>query len=186
MALLSEEISLYPENLLEEALTGPAGTWWCLYTLARKEKALLRRLVNMNLPCYCPTIRKENRTPAGRITTAYISLFTSYVFLAGDDEARYQALTTGYVSRIITVPDPVGLVRDLARVQQLILSGGQIRPEARLTPGMPIRVKSGPLRGIEGILIQRKRKKRILVTVDFLQQGASMELDEVDVEARDA
>jgi transcription antitermination factor NusG len=45
-----------------------------------------------------------------------------------------------------------------------------------------VRVKSGPLRGVEGMVVKRRGEQRLVVAVRFLNQGASIELEDVDVE----
>jgi hypothetical protein len=48
-----------------------------------------------------------------------------------------------------------------------------------------VRVKAGMLRGQEGMIIRRQGETRLLVAVNFLQQGASVLLDDIAVEQLD-
>ena len=45
-----------------------------------------------------------------------------------------------------------------------------------------MRIKGGPLAGIEGTVLKRRSEARLLVSVCFLQQGASIAIDDFDVE----
>ena len=74
------------------------------------------------------------------------------------------------------------LVDDLRAIKRLIDSEKPLTPEARILPGQFVRVKSGPLRGVEGIVAKRKGGQRLIVAVRFLNQGASIELEDVDLE----
>ncbi len=187
MPILSAEPDLYPSDLFDR-FDWTANTdrrWWALYTRSRCEKELMRRLRAFDIPHYGPTIEKRNRSPKGRITTSFVPLFANYVFLFGDAGQRYQALTTNCISRDLAVNDGAELVDDLRQLRRLIETGAPITPEARLEPGARIRVRSGPLEGQEGIVVQRRGETRLLVAVRFLQQGVTVQIDDCQVEKID-
>jgi transcription antitermination factor NusG len=184
MPILTAEPDLYPDDLLERE-HWPANAdqcWWALYTRSRCEKELMRRLRGLNIPHYGPMIEKRGRTPKGRINTSFIPLFSNYVFLYGDPEQRYAALTTNCVSRDLVVVEGEQLAHDLRDLRRLIQSGLPINPEAKLEPGAKVRMRSGPLVGQEGIVLRRHGETRLLVAVRFLQQGATVQIDECDLE----
>ena len=188
MPILPQEPDLWPENLFEEGMAGAedAGMWWALYTLPRREKDLMRRLARMEIPFYGPMVKRRSQSPAGRSRTSYVPLFPGYVFLYGSEEQRYKSLTTNCVSRCLEVSDGHQLVQDLRQIHQLISSDAPLTPEARLEAGMRIRVRSGPLAGLEGVVIKRRGMQRLLVIVHFLQQGASVQLEDYQVERIDS
>ena len=70
------------------------------------------------------------------------------------------------------------LQRDLRRFAELIAAGAPLLPEARLVTGERVRVKAGPFRDQEGIVIRRNGKTRLQIAIDYLQQGASLEIDD--------
>jgi transcriptional antiterminator RfaH len=186
MPILPPEPDMFPEDLLEPGHpTAGDRRWWALYTLPRREKDLVRRLRRHRIHHYCPLVPKRNRSPSGRVRTSHVPLFAGYVFLAGSEDDRYEAMTTNCVSRCLEVPDPVELVRDLRQIRQLVESGAPLTPEARLQPGMMVRVRSGSLAGFEGTVIKRRGTERLLVAVRFLQKGASVELEDCQVERID-
>ena len=84
--------------------------------------------------------------------------------------------------RIIDVPDPDCLVDDLQRLHRLILADAPLTIESRLTAGDQVRVRSGVFQGIDGRVLERRGKARLLVAIDFLQKGASVELDDCILE----
>jgi transcriptional antiterminator RfaH len=103
----------------------------------------------------------------------------------GQEDARHRAITTNCVSRCLDVKDGAKLTTDLRRIHQLIECGVDITPEARLQSGMLVRIRSGPLAGQEGVVVERQGDRRLLVAVDFLQQGASVLLDQAKLERLD-
>jgi transcriptional antiterminator RfaH len=180
MPILSAEPDLFPSTLLdEEAAT---DSWWLVYTLARREKELMRRLRSLGIGHYGPLLRRRNRSPGGRTRESFVPLFPSYVFLRGDDFARQQALATRCVSRTLPVPDPQGLVDDLQQICRLLASDRPLEPESRLEPGRRVRVRSGSMLGLEGTVVKRRGKDWLVVVVEFLQQGVSVLLEDFQVE----
>lgn len=183
MPLLPREPDIFPENLFSgEVEAGAAQRWRVIYTIPRREKALMRRLLRMQIPFYCPLVKRRLRSTSGRVRFSYTPLFPGYVFIRADEDQRYQTLTTNCVSRCLEVPDASELVHDLQQICQLIRSDAPLTPEAQLEPGMRIRVRSGPLMGLEGTVVKRRGMQRLLVIVRFLQQGASVQLEDYQVE----
>ncbi len=65
-------------------------------------------------------------------------------------------------------------VRQLA---DLIAVGAPLTVEQRLCAGRKARIRNGPLAGFEGTIIQRRGTDRLLIGVNFLQQGVSIEIN---------
>jgi transcription antitermination factor NusG len=191
MPILPPETSLFPTNLLSQAeleLTDcPADSdesvrWWAMYTRSRQEKQLMRKLLALEAAYCCPTIERRYRSPNGRVRRVFEPLFSNYVFVYGDPSVRYAALTTNCVSQCRAVRDGLRLTQDLAQIQRLIAIGEPLSPESRLLPGDQVRVKTGSFAGFEGTIVQRKHETRLLVAVNFMQQGASVLLQDCQLE----
>ena len=180
MPLLAQELDLSSSELL--AHPPEDGAWWAMYTLSRREKELMRRLQAQQIGFYGPVFEQVYRSPAGRLRSSFLPLFPNYVFVHGDESARYKAVSTGCVSRCIEIPDQQGLLRDLQSIRQLLEAGLDVTCESKLLPGQPVRVKNGPLTGQIGQVVERRGQMRLFVTVNFLQQGASVEIDGFDLE----
>jgi transcriptional antiterminator RfaH len=179
MPILKEEPSMYPETLLDAAPEeAAAGRYWmALYTKARQEKSLARELLRYGIPFYLPLVRKTS-VARGRKRTSLVPLFGGYVFLYGSEENRILALTTNRISRILTVEDPDQLIFDLRQLRQLIAANAPLTVESRLGPGQRVRVRQGAFAGLEGTVLKRRGETRLLVSINFLQQGASVEIDD--------
>lgn len=184
MPILNFEPDLYPAQLLDDPNLGidSQRRWWAFYLRSRQEKAFMRKLRGMDLAYYGPQVTKRTRSPSGRERSSFAPLFSGYVFVYGDDEARRAALTTNAVSRCLEVVDGRELTQDLRNLRRLISGGAAVTLEAKLEAGTPVRIRSGPFRDMEGIVLQRRGVARILVAVRFLQQGASVEMGDYEVE----
>jgi transcription antitermination factor NusG len=190
MPILPKQRDIFPAELLEAGESDPLGKataaadarWVAFYTLARREKDLMRKLEAAAIPFYAPLVRRRLHTAGGRVRHSYVPLFAGYVFAPVDDEQRRDALATNTVARWLSIPDERMLVTDLRAIKRLIDSEHPLTPEARIEPGPLVRVKSGPLRGVEGVVLKRRGEQRLMVAVRFLNQGASIELEDVDLE----
>jgi transcriptional antiterminator RfaH len=178
MPILKEEPSMFPDTLLEAAPDdAPGRRWFALYTKARQEKSLARELLKYGVPFYLPLVR-QTRVARGRKRISLVPLFGGYLFLYGSEEERVRGLTTNRVSRVLAVEDPDQLVFDLRQLHQLIAANAPLTVESRLSPGQRVRVRQGAFGGLEGLVLKRRGQTRLLVSINFLQQGASVEIDD--------
>ncbi len=181
MPILGKETDIYPADLLDRE-SWHAGQWWVLHTLPRREKDLVRRLEKQQVAFFLPTISRPYRSPAGRQRVSHALLFPSYVFVFGGEHDRATALSTNCVANCLDVPAQSQLLADLRQIRLVIAAGVDLTPEGRLEPGNCVRVKQGPMQGVIGTVVERRNGKRLLVHINFLQQGASVELKDFDVE----
>lgn len=188
MPILPQQRDIYPATLLDdpapdaEPALSPDARWVAFYTLARREKDLMRKLEAARIPFYAPLVKRRLHAAGGRVRSSYVPLFPGYVFSPVDDDQRRAALATNTIARWLPISDERMLVADLRAIKRLIESEKPLTPEARIEPGQPVRVRSGPLRGMEGMVLKRRGEERLLVAVRFLNQGASIELEDVDLE----
>ena len=151
--------------------------WWAMYTRARQEKALARDMFQWQIPFYLPLIPKTREYGRRRVR-ATIPLFAGYLFLYGTEDERVKSLTTNRVSRNLEVKDEAQLVAELANLKRLIDAGAPLTLESRLAKGALVRIRRGPLAGVEGVVLKRHGQTRLLVSVNFLQKGASVAIED--------
>ena len=196
MPILAKEDCIYPETLLDEpdldgsdldeaAMEPSDRCWRVLYTKARQEKSLARDMFALRIPFYLPLVKKTTARRDGRKSNSFVPIFAGYVFMFGTEEERVRVLTTNRISRTIEVDDPEQLVHDLQQLHQMIEADAPLTVESRLQPGNKVRVLSGALEGLEGTVMTRRGKARLLVAVTFLQQGASVEIEDYQLEPID-
>ena len=94
---------------------------------------------------------------------------------------RHRALKTNLISQTIEVHDGLQLSNDLRQIQRLTRTGKPLSIAANLNPGSKVRIKSGPLVGVEGVVMKRQGTDFLFVAVNFLQQGALIKLEDVQV-----
>jgi transcriptional antiterminator RfaH len=185
MPILPVEPDSYPEDLWENggaSLDKPEGLWWCLHTKPRQEKATARDLRESGVVYYLPQVVKESRTPQGRKIQSIAPLFAGYVFLYGDPRDRLAAFRGNRLVNILEVVDQEDLVRDLRQIHRMLSSGLTVSAEPVMPVGAKVRIATGPLTGIVGTVIRRGKRDQFVAVVQFLGRGATVDLQDWQVE----
>lgn len=184
MPILPAEPDLYPSNLWEDdqVLARREKRWWCLHTKPRQEKAAARDLRARRIAYYLPQVVHEDRTPQGRKFRSVVPLFTSYLFLLADERERVEALKGNRLANVLDVVDQERLNHDLQQIHQMLSSGLAVVAEPVMPVGSRVRIKTGPLAGIEGTVIRRGKRDQFVAVVQFLGRGATVDLEDWQVE----
>jgi transcription antitermination factor NusG len=161
--------------------------WYALYTRHQHEKMVDQILTNKGfntfLPLYATTHNWKDRTKA-----LSLPLFPCYVFLKGGIERRLQILTTPGIYGLVSSAGQPAAIPDIEieAIRRVVESGTRVEAHPFLKCGNWVRVKSGPLAGIEGILVRKKNISRLVLTVEILGTAASIEVAAFQVEAVNA
>jgi transcription antitermination factor NusG len=113
-----------------------------------------------------------------------LPLFPCYVFVRGGLDRRLQVVGTPGVHMILTRGEDVATIPDaeIQAIRTTVASPLQVEPHPFLKCGERVRVKKGPLEGIEGVLVRKKNVFRLVLSVDMLAQSVAVEIDAADVE----
>ena len=117
MPVLDLEASVWPEDLFstEQCIEDSKLRWWVLHTRPRSEKSLARRLVAHKVSFYLPLYQRRQRYQR-RLVASYLPLFTSYLFLWGDEQSLIKAFDTKLVVGSIDVMHPAFAVVQLLHI----------------------------------------------------------------------
>ena len=185
MPILREEPNLFPDTLLDAPpIDVPDRRWYAFYTKARQEKSLARELLTYRVPFYLPLVKKFS-VSRGRRRTSWMPLFGGYLFCFVSESERVKSLTTNRISRVLKVEDAEQLVFDLGQLSRLIATGAPLTVESRLAEGQRVRVRRGAFADLEGTVLKRRGETKLLISINFLQQGASVEIDDFLLEPLD-
>jgi transcription antitermination factor NusG len=175
-----------PGEHLDPPPTGLTGLWYVAHTKARNEKALVTDLSRMGVVSYLPLACRETRSRrTGRISRSQVPVFPGYVFFNADEEQRYKSLTTNRIARILVVPEQGQLVAELQRVHSLLVTHQGFSVTKGIQKGDWGRIVAGPLRGLEGVVVQAAGRWRLSMNVTILGQSVQVEVDRDDVERID-
>jgi len=156
--------------------------WYVAYTLPRHEKAVGDRLLQQNIESYLPlypAVRCWNQ----RRAEIELPLFPGYVFVKMLLADRIRILSRPGIIRLVSFDGhPAVLPDDEIERLKSSLAIWKATPYPFLTAGKQVRIKSGPFAGLEGKILRRKGKIRLLVTLDLIQSAMLLELDAAEAQ----
>lgn len=181
LSLADHPLPRYPEA---RALEDDLGRWAVAQVRSRQEKSLARDLANAGIPYHLPMVQKlSRRRDNGKPRKSVLPLFPGYMAVAvAGEEHRQRLYGTARLARIIPVRDQTRFVRELGQVQRTLGSGIRVALAPAFTAGQWVRVRSGPLMGLEGEVASVRGHDVFVIWVRMFDQAVSVELDGLDLE----
>ena len=171
------------EMELEIQSASGAPNWYALFTRHQHEKSVAFALSNKSHEVYLPLYRSVRRWQ-DRAKALWLPLFPCYVFIREGMDRQLQILTTPGVIHIVKWGGRPAIVpkTQLDAIRQIVESCPKVETHPYLQSGDRVRVKSGPLMGLEGILTRKKGVARLVVSMEMLGRSAAVEIDGLNVE----
>lgn len=198
MVMAADSIVIY-ENEEEGALSGgaePASLmtldavesasleWFALAVKPRFDKAVGRALDAKGYETFVPLYKKSHKY-GSRSKDAHLPLFPGYVCCRFDMQKRLPILTTPGVMQILGAgsrPLPLSDV-EIQSLQTALLTQCRIQPFPYLNAGQKVRITSGTLAGVEGIVLRTKPSLRLVLSITLLRRSVLLEIDRDQVSA---
>ncbi|HXY08589.1 MAG TPA: UpxY family transcription antiterminator [Terriglobales bacterium] len=173
-----------PTTRLPEVVSevGPLR-WYAAYTNPRHEKRVQSQMQERLIECFLPLYRSMRRWK-DRQKQLDLPLFPGYVLVRIPLQARRSVLTIPGVAQIVSFNGVPAPLRDeeIESLRQGLARNAWMQPHPYLRVGRQVRVCSGPMAGATGILVRRKDKFRLVLSIDLLMRSVAVEIDEGDVE----
>jgi transcription antitermination factor NusG len=163
--------------------TPPPGPppWFVAHTRPRCEKKLAqhceREGLSFTLPCY-RSVKKYR----GKTVVFQKPLFPNYLFLRLAPEQKRKVYQSDYVANLLEVVDQQLFQAQLGDILLALDTDLEIYLAPQITPGSRVKIKSGPLRGVEGIVEHRSGLTLVLLRLDFIGQAAAVKIDAGELE----
>lgn len=157
--------------------------WYAAYTSANHEKRVASELQVRSVEYFLPLYSSVRRWSDRRVQIE-LPLFPGYVFvrLALRDRLRVLQIPSvvrlvGFNGRPTALPD-----EEMEALRSGLCQRLRAEPLPFLTVGRRVRIRSGPLEGLEGILLRRRGKIRFVLSVELIQRSIVVDVDTADVE----
>jgi len=157
--------------------------WYAVYTWAHHEKRVAEQIGQSQVRSFLPVYRSVHRWKDRR-KEIELALFPSYVFVHLALKDRLIVLKIPGVVHIVSSggkPTPLA-EGEIEQLQRGIDGSVRMQPHPFLQAGRRVRVRSGPMAGLEGILLRRKDGLRLVLSIEILMRSVALEIDEADVE----
>ncbi len=160
--------------------------WYAVHVRSRHEFRVCDRLSMKGIETFLPAVERLRKWK-DRKKLVEFPLFPGYIFVH-TTKAAGNLLSVlkvrGVVRMLCTIPgepDPIPEEQILS-LKRLVENKEEIDPYPYLNEGQMVRIKKGPLAGVEGILVERVDKHILVLSVDVLRQGVALKIDASDVE----
>jgi transcription antitermination factor NusG len=158
--------------------------WYALYTRSRFEKKMLKELTERRIDVFLP-MREVLSRWKDRKKRIWIPLFPGYIFVnhVNTPENRYRILNIPGAVRFVGFEghaDPIP-ESQIQYIRRFLESSMAIDSYPYMQVGTRVEVIVGPLKGIQGILVEKRGKFRFVLQVDLIRQAVSVEIDASDV-----
>ncbi len=171
---------------MEQASSKDAAHWYAVHVKSRHEFRVYERLTGAGINTFLPSMKRLSKWK-DRNKLVEFPLFPGYLFVQIDKghDSRITILKTQSVVRILgTVtgePEPVP-EEQIQSLMKIIDAGVPLDPYPYLQEGQRIRIKRGPLAGIEGLLVEKTGQQKLVLSIDILSQSTSVTIQASEVE----
>jgi transcription antitermination factor NusG len=160
----------------ESSVSGSTPIWFVVHTRPRGEKKFKahcdRNGIAATLPCY-----ETKHKYRGKTVSFVKPLFPGYVFIQLDPRRKDLVFQSDHVANLLGVEDQETLQRQVEEVMRALDSNLEVRLAPAIGEGMRVKIKYGPLQGVEGWVEQRYGPAVVLLRVDFIHQAAAVKVE---------
>ncbi|MGE3312314.1 MAG: transcription termination/antitermination protein NusG [Limisphaerales bacterium] len=150
--------------------------WYVAHTRPRCEKKLAEFCERAGLRPTLPLYRSVKKY-RGKTVTFEKPLFPGYVFVRMPLVSRQGILQSDYVANLLDVPLQAEFEEQLAAIQQALGTDYEIHLAPSIQAGCRVRIRSGPLRGLEGYVEDRRGAVDVHLRLAFIGQAAAVRMD---------
>jgi transcription antitermination factor NusG len=151
--------------------------WYAVYTRANHEKRVAEQLGRRSVEYFLPAYDSVRRWKDRRVRLQ-MPLFPGYIFVRIALLDQLQVLQVPSVVRLVGFnggPTPLP-EEEIQAMQNGLKKGVCVRPHPYMTVGRRVRVVCGPLAGLQGILLKRKNRARVVVSLELIKRSVAVEV----------
>jgi transcription antitermination factor NusG len=160
-----------------------AKNWFAVFTAPRHEKRVEEHCWVREIENFLPVCQMQRQWKDGSKGILRLPLFSSYIFVRIGCGGRLPVLAIPGVISILgggreslSVPDSyIHFLREGLRQRK-------IEPHPYLTSGARVRIRSGVMAGMEGILLRKKNDFRVVLTLEMIMKSVRVEVELDDIE----
>jgi transcription antitermination factor NusG len=157
--------------------------WFAVFTVPRHEKRIEAQFGLRGIENFLPMYEKQRRWKDGSKGMLQLPLFSSYIFARiGCGERVHVLKVPGVISIVGCGPQPLPVADSYIHFLREGLRCRRIEPCAYLKEGMRVRIHSGMMAGMEGVLLRQKNNLRVVLTLEMIMKSVIVEVDLEEIE----
>ena len=156
--------------------------WYAVYTCANHEKRIAKQFNERSIENFLPLYEAVRRWK-DRQMRIEVPLFPGYIFVRHSLRDRLKILQVPGVVRLVGFNNAVAPlpIEDIETLRNGLKRSSHAKPHPYLTVGRRVRIVRGPFEGLEGVLVRRKARLRVVVSIELIMRSVAMDVDEADV-----
>lgn len=155
--------------------------WFVCHTKPRCEKKFAHLMTAEGFEHYLPLVTSVRRYPS-QVKKFTKPLFPGYVFARVSATRRTRVFQQDLLARLIPVDDEAKFLVQLEDVRAITASGLEVALHPILRKGTTVRIISGPLKGVHGMVDDPANPSGVVIAVDVLQQGVLIKIPMSDLQ----
>ncbi|WP_348262412.1 UpxY family transcription antiterminator [Telmatobacter sp. DSM 110680] len=157
--------------------------WFAVYTMPQTERSVIRHLDARQIESFLPTYETMSLWKNRQRVKIIRPLFPSYVFVRICAQDRGSVLGSPGALRIVgNCQGPLPVPETEIEFLRSDFCRSHVEPFYDLVIGKKVRIKAGPMQGVQGTLIQKKSGLRFVLTIALINQNAALEVRADDLE----
>jgi transcription antitermination factor NusG len=156
--------------------------WYAVFTYPKHEKSVSRHLAQRDVESFLPTYEDTRVWKNRQRMKVILPLFPSYLFIRIGNAERIKALQSPGVIQIVgNSQGPLALPTSEIEFLRSALVGRKVEPFRELVVGQRVCIKTGVMQGVQGTLVRKSKSMRFVLTLELINQHASIEIDAEDL-----
>jgi transcription antitermination factor NusG len=157
--------------------------WYAAYTRANHERRVADQLAERDVENFLPQYESVHKRKDRKVRVQ-LPLFPGYVFVHLALQNRLRVLQVPGVAWLVGFGGkPVSLPEgEFARIREFTNKGFRAQPHPYPQAGQRVRVRRGPLEGMEGIVERRRNGSRLVISLEVIQRAMAVEVSGLDLE----
>ena len=157
--------------------------WYAVFTVPQNEKSVAKHLHLREVEHFLPTYEEVRTWKNRQRVKVVLPLFPTYVFARISPSERARVLAAPGVLRIVgTSREPIPLPDDEIEFLRSDLCRAKTEPYRELLVGQKVRVRSGVMKGVEGVLVRKNNGSRFVITLELINLHAAIEMSAQELE----
>jgi transcription antitermination factor NusG len=152
--------------------------WFAAYTMSRHEKRIASHCERIGIEQFLPLYTSQRSWKNRTTVDLQMPLFPNYIFvrLLPQDHGPLMRLP-GLLSTVGNAAGPVVIPDGDMELLRRIIACKAIEPHPFLAKGDKVRVATGPLAGLIGVVLKKGNGLRFIVTLDLIGKSVSLDID---------
>lgn len=148
--------------------------WYVVYTMPKSERKVAARIADMGIESYLP-LHKVVRQWSDRKKKLEVPLFPNYVFVKVDAILRVSLFSIKELTKFVSIEKQPVVIdeKEILAIKKVLNNEEEVVPDHYFQEGVKVRVRGGHFDGLEGIIIKRRGRTRLLIKIEGLMKAFS-------------